>query len=44
MIKITEKEFVQLSNYIREHYGINLKKEKNAGDRKTTRCFIRKQF
>ncbi|WP_071392858.1 CheR family methyltransferase [Bacillus tuaregi] len=28
MIKITEKEFNQLSAYIRDHYGIFLKKEK----------------
>lgn len=28
MITITEKEFKQLSNYIRENYGINLKEEK----------------
>lgn len=28
MITITEKEFIELSNYIRENYGINLKAEK----------------
>lgn len=28
MITITDKEFVQLSNYIKENYGIFLKKEK----------------
>ena len=28
MITITEKEFVQLSQYIKDNYGINLKVEK----------------
>ncbi|WP_026885195.1 CheR family methyltransferase [Clostridium beijerinckii] len=28
MIAITEKEFAQLSNYIKENYGINLREEK----------------
>ncbi|MBC2455672.1 CheR family methyltransferase [Clostridium beijerinckii] len=28
MISITEKEFAQLSNYIKENYGINLREEK----------------
>lgn len=30
MITITNKEFSQLSGYIKEHYGINLKQEKMA--------------
>ncbi|MHB8064855.1 MAG: CheR family methyltransferase, partial [Ruminiclostridium sp.] len=30
MISITEKEFRQLAEYIKEHYGINLKAEKQA--------------
>lgn len=32
MISITEKEFAQLSNYIKENYGINLREEKNVGN------------
>ncbi len=30
MIKITNKEFIHLSNYIRNYYGINIKKEKQS--------------
>lgn len=30
MIKITENEFIQLSQYIKKHYGINLKEEKQT--------------
>lgn len=30
MIKITQEEFTQLSQYIKQHYGINLKNEKQT--------------
>lgn len=30
MITITDKEFMELTSYIKEHYGINLKEEKRA--------------
>lgn len=32
MISITEKEFAQLSNYIKENYGLISGKKKNVGN------------